>query len=592
MIVYGDPQFTLTAAAFISELRQELACARPESLDDIRSLLIRTGQLEQGLVDLIEREPLASLEPIQAATDCAAGAFCSAFGHPGTESVERVTTRLREFAAILALLAAGELAPRRLTIKVPEGFAFYALYPEQYWVAAEKWAQQIGNDNRRACIIGIRSIGTTLSAVVAETLRCHGWSAHRFTVRPQGPPFERTAVMGRSQVAGADFALVVDEGPGLSGSSMASVAEALTATGFSTERIFFFPAHDAGPGPAASPAGRRWWSTVPQCVTGADELRWRGASLAEMLRARTRERFGEVRSVHDVCSGGWRRFAYRDEAEWPAALSRFERAKYLVELGDGRRVLWKFSGVHAPPQALPTFSATNTPARSVETLQYVDFFHGFAAMPWVEGNRLRASHADEEMVHALSHYVSAAATEPLDRTERVAAVGRLADMLFWNTKESLGSEAAEVACELCGSVRVLLGEAEMRSYGDGRLAPCEFVRARTGTVFKTDNSGHVCDHTIVGKQSVLWDAAGAMVEWGLNERHAVALMRELQCVDALLPDAIRQFYCAAYAAFGLGMASMCASTADESERPRLQRAADFYRSSLSRSLQLVPAAHS
>jgi hypothetical protein len=591
MIVYGDPQFTLTAAVFISELRQELACVRPESLDDLRSLLIRAGQLEQGLVDLIEREPLASTETIQAATDCAAGAFCSAFGHP-TESAERVATRLRELDAILALLAAGELGPGRLIFKVPEGFAFYALYPEQYCVAAEKWAQQIGNGNKRALVIGIRSIGTTLSAVVAETLRCHGWSAHRCTVRPRGPPFERTAVMGLSQIAGADFALVVDEGPGLSGSSMASVAEVLTATGFPTERIFFFPAHNAGPGPEASPAARRWWSTVPRCVTASDELRWRGGSLAEMLRARTHERFGEVRSVHDLCSGAWRRFAYRDESDWPTAFSRFERAKYLVDLADGHRVLWKFSGVHAPPKARPPFSAVNTSGRSIETLQHVDFFHGFAAMPWVEGVRLRASDADEEMVHALAHYISAGATKPLDRTERVAAVGRLADVLFWNAKKSFGSAAAEVARELCASVRVLLEEAEVRSYADGRLAPCEFVRARAGTVFKTDNSGHVCDHTIVGKQSVLWDAAGAMVEWRLNERHAGALMRELRCVDALLPDAILQFYCAAYAAFRLGMASMCASTADESERPRLQRAADFYRSALSRSLQLVRAAHS
>ena len=104
MIVYGDPQFTVTAGAFISDLRQQLRETRPESLDELRSLLIRVGQLEQGIVDLLEREPLVHPETIQAATDFAAVAFCSAFS---AKDRSIATKALRELDASL------DPAPRR-----------------------------------------------------------------------------------------------------------------------------------------------------------------------------------------------------------------------------------------------------------------------------------------------------------------------------------------------------------------------------------------------------------------------------------------------------------------------------------------------
>ena len=78
----------------------------------------------------------------------------------------------------------------------------------------------------RLLVVGIRSIGTTLSAVAAAAARARGIAAERITVRPQGHPYNRTAEFTAEQMAavsravssGASF-VVVDEGPGLSGSS-------------------------------------------------------------------------------------------------------------------------------------------------------------------------------------------------------------------------------------------------------------------------------------------------------------------------------------------------------------------------------------
>src|SRR5581483_1173657 len=92
-----------------------------------------------------------------------------------------------------------------------------------------------------------RSIGTSLSALVAATLKAAGWQTERFTVRPAGPPFARTVALPSAPVPNARHALIVDEGPGMSGSSLAAVAQALVESGFKPERISFLPGHDREP---------------------------------------------------------------------------------------------------------------------------------------------------------------------------------------------------------------------------------------------------------------------------------------------------------------------------------------------------------
>src|SRR5262249_34107782 len=134
--------------------------------------------------------------------------------------------------------------PERLTVSFPEGFCYYGLHPLDY-------LELLGRSPIEApaiAVVGIRSIGTTLSAVVRACFELRGVVAERITVRPVGHPFERTLSLvgqNRSWIAsqlerGAVF-LVVDEGPGLSGSSFLAVAEALTSAGVPQERIILLP---------------------------------------------------------------------------------------------------------------------------------------------------------------------------------------------------------------------------------------------------------------------------------------------------------------------------------------------------------------
>src|SRR3954462_12240094 len=56
-----------------------------------------------------------------------------------------------------------------LQFKTPEGFAFYEVKPEQYRRAARRWTRESGSKGD-AVVIGIRSIGTTLSHIVLDEL--------------------------------------------------------------------------------------------------------------------------------------------------------------------------------------------------------------------------------------------------------------------------------------------------------------------------------------------------------------------------------------------------------------------------------------
>ena len=137
---------------------------------------------------------------------------------------------------------------RTIRTKQAEGYAFYAVYPESYLEAARN--SGLGPDTQ---VIGIRSIGAGLSALVAAALG----APRPFIVRPVGHPFGREvrvdpALTDRMASDRRRAFAIVDEGPGLSGSSFGAVADWLEEAGIPRERIHFFPSHAGDIGPKAS----------------------------------------------------------------------------------------------------------------------------------------------------------------------------------------------------------------------------------------------------------------------------------------------------------------------------------------------------
>jgi hypothetical protein len=545
MIVYGDRSYEEDLGTLVRELRLHAeSCHGTSSLDELRNLLVHAGQVEQAVADGLESRS-AEFETM---TDAAAEAFLT-----------RQTEPLRQ------ILRSCRPVDARVQVKLPEGFVSYNLFPEAYDFASHKWLSDHASGT--IVVIGIRTIGTTLSAVVAASLRAAGRNVRRFTIRPSGSPFERVATIDPDDVQGADWALVVDEGPGLSGSSMVSVGKALVAAGIPRERISFFPGHEGEPGEKASEEVRRWWKATPRYVCGVGDLKWAGKTLTESLANATEDLcLGLVESIEDVSSGWWREFAYETRASWPAVITAQERAKFLAILRDGRAVLWKYEGIAVPDGRRSTaeivFDTLVARAKQGWTPAPLATAFGFVATPWIEGTRLASSDAAPDVVAAIGRYIAAVSGPPLSRAEHRESLARLTEMGRLNVSEALGGGAPP----RFASPRTPC----TASCGDGAQAPHEWIRTADGHLYKVDSAGHEWEPTVIGRQSIEWDIAGAITEWDLSAAQSDALLFEIESAGIRVDRQSLHWYCLCYAAFKFGRFALSGTPPDR-WRTRMER---------------------
>jgi len=152
-------------------------------------------------------------------------------------------------------------------------------------------------------------------------------------------------------------------------------------------------------------------------------------------------------------------------------------------------------------------------------------------------------------------------------------------MLSVNTGEALGDAAAAVALSLFRPVAVL---ENMPRSGDGHLAPHEWIRTPDGRVLKTDAGGHELDHTWTGRQPVLWDLAGAILEWDLDPAMEHELLDGFARAGGYVcaPLAL-DAYRAAYAAHRIGQVRLAQdSETDLDERELLEQEYERWREKL------------
>jgi hypothetical protein len=588
VLVYGDPKFEADLGVLHAQLcaLTRDALEHPYNLDRLRALLIACGQVEQGVHDtLVQAIPAGEAEPLIAAFRRATGHAAEAFyslayaqavplplpGADAPAALNQMLQRLEGMANLPNIVVA---------VKLPEGFSFHAMYPEQYAVAAGQWLAEHTADRHThaAVVVGIRSIGTTLAAVVATVLRAAGWQVHSFTVRPNGHPFARTVDLGDMSIAPSTLGLVVDEGPGISGSSMAATAASLVMAGIKAQNIAFLPGHANEPGGAGSPEVQNWWQRVPRYVASSESLAFDRLPLQQALAATLNQR---VIQVDNVSGGVWRRFVYTDEADWPATCNYFERVKYLCTFQDGTKVLFKFLGLAAGSPSLK--STTDCAAvllrqRATQGLAppVLASVYGFVGTEWIEGEPLTCEMPQQEMAEVLGTYIARVAGPRLDDAEFTSATDALLQMLYVNTTEALGEAPASKVKHLRPA-----SDCPRAAYGDGHLQPYEWTRNEAGQIRKVDGVGHDCDHTLVGKQPVVWDIAGAIVEWHLNPQAVEHLLAAYAAAGGRRFDpGTLHFYRLAYLAFRAGQCALGAEMHDPYERERLLTAYATYRQRL------------
>jgi hypothetical protein len=527
---------------------QELKAALTAQLEQLRShhsqrallgALLLAGELECGVADS-DSEAARSCERL---TDQIADALLAG------ESAAPVSFDFQKPAAQSLLEAARALpAFEQLSISTPEGFAYYALHPLAY-------ADLIGEIP--ACdhllVVGIRSIGTTLSAVAAAAVRARGIMATRFTVRPEGHPYNRTAKFTAEQKTevskavscGASFA-VVDEGPGLSGSSFLAVAEALERAGAPTEKTLLISSHAPNVNALCANDGARRWQRF-RCIPVAGEAR------------RPSE------AVDFIGSGEWRGGVFASESDWPASWTSFERLKYLSSTGHNERRIFKFAGLgHYGDVVLER--ERKVAAAGFGTMPRAES-DGFVSYPWIEGRPLSASDLSSEILIRLAEYCAFRAREFTAELPDLAALQQMAD-------HNLRELGLDLTIEL---------SLERPVIADGRMQPHEWLLGTEGKLLKTDSGSHGDDHFFPGLTDIAWDLAGAIVEWQMNDQQATQFLEHYCRASGDDPAGRIYGFIKAYAIFRLAYCLMAANAMNGSEeQPRLQHAADAYRAALTR----------
>ncbi len=514
MLVFRDSAGRTTLAS--RELRDGLKAAirAGKPLD----ALLRAGELECSLADL------GVLPEFARVTDALARELIRASAPSATSDHSRdAEIRLDQIPEL----------PGNLDVRAPEGFCYYALHPLSFALNAT-------GRQRSAAVVGIRSIGTTLSAVAAAAL-----GAPRITVRPVGHPYERSTRftpverewVWQQAAKRAEF-YVVDEGPGLSGSSLLSVGESLIAAGVQADDVTLV------------------CSRQPETE--------------KLLTERAVERWGRFKTIvvpgHpsappdgvDLPGHDWRTSMLADPSAWPGRW--VQMAVPQMRSRDGQ-LFYKFEGFGRYGDEV---------RRRSEQIAAADFGpavfdagNGWSAYAFIAGDCLHAAELEPDLIERLARYV-AFRTQAFGVPE--CDEQKLTEMARFNAGQLWGMDLGR-------DYRLAV---QRPVIADARMMPYEWRRS-CGGVKKLDAAVHGDNHFFPGPVDCAWDLAGAIVEWQMNAAQCEGF---LACYRRLSGDHAEHRiaeYVIAYCAFQAGYAEMAAAAmAGTEEELRLKREAERY----------------
>lgn len=469
--------------------------------DRILDALIAAGELECALTDADSAEATRAAK----LTDATAEMLLGLRPCGGREL-------LRDLETIAA--------PAELHIAVHEGFAYYALHP----LKIRDLLRHLPVPDR-AVVVGIRSIGVTLSAVLSAALRERGCTVERRTVRPGGHPYDRQLTLSPDERQwiqerrGCQF-MIIDEGPGLSGSSFLSVAEALVENGVSHERVLLIGSREADSTQLRSPGADERWRRFRFACLASHPYIPEGAAIA-------------------IGGGGWRREFLTDFSDQPASWTQLEMAKFLSA---DRRLLYKFEGFGHFGGEIGRRAA----ALAANGLgpRYLGNESGFGIYEVNRGRMLRREDLSPALLRHMALYCAFRARE-FDAGDRQASA--IDEMAPWNWSLEFGG------CPWKGNVEVT-----RRTICDARMMPHEWLQLPDGSILKLDGVAHGDDHFFPGPCDIAWDLAGTIVEWKLQASDGEYFLQQYEEASGDNARARLPGYLHAYLSFRLGWCKMAA----------------------------------
>jgi hypothetical protein len=550
MLVYGHHTVSLNVADFLRRFRTRLddLPAAPRH-DAIVALLVDWGEAESAVADALlpvaddDREELASWRTV---SDACADAACASWERDGAAAGAALSRARRA----LDLLTVASL-PADVRSKAAEGFAHYALYPEQYMAAARRFV----HEHRPEAVLGLglRSIGSILAHVVCAMVRRMGVPAFTRSVRPRGHPFDRRLevtdrLRGVLANAAVSHALVVDEGPGLSGSSFAAAADFLVANGWAAARVVLLPNWLPDTGGFRSAAARQTWERHPKITASFDEVCVRDNRL-----------FGAIAVSDDLSAGAWRARCVPSPDCWPPVQPQHERRKYL---GGGGDTIVRFAGLGRHGRSIAARAAALSD--SGFAARFISLQHGWLEQAWIEGRMLTCADASNAgVLDRLAEYVAFVGRRFV--TTEPESIDQLLTMAVGNAQEAVGDDAARAIDRLAAAAR---DDPQPRVAVDGRMLPHDWIAAADGLV-KTDALDHHADDFWPGCRDIAWDVAGTIAEFELDGDAATCFVTAYarKSGDGAIARRL-PFYLAAYTAYRQAYAALAAETLGDTAEGR------------------------
>lgn len=585
MIVYRDQRFRAESRALIDELRsglQRLDFQSREAYDSVVDSFILAGTLESAIADSIFSEA-DGVHPLATALRDVSLGLGHLLWHSWREGRPEAE-RWRVLSAHRVDAIEQYRLPATVEVTVPEGFAYYSVYPEAYLEAARRCLSRLGF--REAVCIGLRSIGAALSAAAAAALEELGCRVRSYTVRPRGHPFARRPILtpGLERLLLEHrhaYYLLVDEGPGISGSSLAGMAQLLASLGVPEDRILLLPSWETDGGQLRSSEARERWPRHRRFTISFDELWIQSGRLARTL---------PEGSWQELSAGAWRREFYETLDDYPAVQPQHERRKYLLrptlEPSISPKLL-SFSGLGR--RSVRSLERAQRLAEAGFTGRPEGVVHGFLVREFVPGTPVRPGESDSALLETVARYLAHLSHHY--RAEPSVSTAALREMMEVNVAEALGEEwleplrarlpaGTEAWCERAVAV-------------DGRMQAHEWIRCKEGYL-KADAFDHHDDHFFPGHQDIAWDLAGAACELGLTPEARHWLVERYRSLSGDYSIAARlPLFSVCYLAFRLGYGRLAAEVLGQApDGVRFVREADRYGRLLRQELTGSPRVYS
>lgn len=548
MIVFKNHHEERRTEDVLAQINEHLSCIdNPDDnlYDTILSALITISEFETGITDSLYTDG-DTLTPLSSACRKMTILISKMLYDHWDNRIDS-QQKSKQLKFLLGNITEEDI-PYRIPVCTQEGYAYYGLFPECYIEAAKRFFRE--KSPKKVICVGLRSIGTSLSALVHATLEISGCDVESFTLRPKGSPFDRQVeitddlekfIISKKE---ACFA-VIDEGPGLSGSSICGTLKKLSEYGIGSDRCVIFPSWDPDPKQFISDHAKSIWNDYRKYSVDFQKI-W--------VESKRLNRIFQADIVKDFSAGGWRYSLYKKQSEFPPSHPHHERRKFLV-VRNNRKMLTKWIGFGTYGKELDTRARLLSENRF--SPEYITNVNGFVLLSYIEGNTLNAESFRSELADFAANYFSfirrnfpSQLTTPYDL---------MTEMIRVNVKESLGHGYESRVSGILSKFPIEFYLSDICAI-DGRVMPHEWLESN-GKYYKVDHLEHHADQFFHGCQNIAWDLAAFCLEFGLDTKQEYSFLQSyIHAGGNKNILNIINFYSIAYLAFRIGYVTVASDS--------------------------------